>query len=223
MVIGKQMVTTSLNNIDVYKLFDEVTQRDSHGCDQEWYGSEWQRKSGCGPTTVCNILWYLNQTQPALGLNRTLGGKTDLAALMEDVWEYVTPTNRGIPTTKLLADAALAYAQARGLELSAHVCDMPEEISARPTWDEVVAFLKEALAHNLPVAFLNLCSGDEKNWDPWHWVTVLSMECDAGGEHTFIDVLDGGLIKKGDLSLWYQTTTHGGGFVYFTVERSEAK
>ncbi len=213
------MITTSLSDCGLYQVFDERTRAVHHGCDQEWYGSEWQRRSGCGPTVVCNMLWYLNRTRPSFGLNRTLGCKKDLSSFMEDVWEYVTPTKRGIPTTGMLADAALAYAKARGLGIGCRVCDVPEEKSARPGWGEVVGFLKEALSHNLPVAFLNLCTGDEKNLDPWHWVTVIALACDADGARAFVNVLDGGVIKRGDLSLWYRTTTSGGGFVYFTLER----
>ncbi len=58
---------------------------------------------------------------------------------------------------------------------------------------------------------------DEKDLDPWHWVTIISMEYDEDGKCAFINVLDGGLIKKTNLALWYQTTTLGGGFVNFTA------
>jgi len=30
-----------------------------YGCDQEWYNSEWQRLSGCGPSMKIDLgLWY---------------------------------------------------------------------------------------------------------------------------------------------------------------------
>ncbi len=37
------------------------------------------------------------------------------------------------------------------------------------------------------------------------------------GKDAFVDILDSGIIKKIDLGLWYDTTTLGGGFVYFTL------
>ena len=96
------MTAHALAEIDRFKIVDQPTGRVYLGYDQEWYGTECQRLSGCGPTTVCNLLWYLSRTRPAFGLDRKLAGKKDLQAFMEDVWQYVTPTRRGIPTTRLL-------------------------------------------------------------------------------------------------------------------------
>ena len=209
-------MTTSLSDCGLYQVFDEDARAVRHGCDQEWYGTEWQRLSGCGPTTVCNLLWYLSRTRPAFGLDRKLAGKKDLQAFMEDVWQYVTPTRRGIPTTRLLYESALAYARARNLKFAPRVCDVPEKTADRPAWDDVVGFLNDALAQNLPVAFLNLCNGDEKELDPWHWVTVISLERATDGARAWISVLDGGAVKRSDLSLWFRTTSRGGGFVFFS-------
>ena len=80
---------------------------------------------------------------------------------------------------------------------------------------DVVYFLEGALHQDSPVAFLNLCNGDENNLEPWHWVTIISLEYSEDGKCVFIEILDEGLIKKIDLLLWYDTTTYGGGFVYF--------
>jgi hypothetical protein len=82
---------------------------------------------------------------------------------------------------------------------------------------DVVYFLEGALQQDSPIAFLNLCNGDEKNLQSWHWVTIIALEYSEDGNSAFIDILDEGLIKKIDLLLWYKTTTHGGGFVYFTA------
>jgi hypothetical protein len=207
----------SISDANLLRLFDANTQEACYGCDQKWYGTEWQRLAGCGPTTVCNIILYLNHTRPAFGLKPVLGSKENALAFMEDVWNFVTPGRHGIPTTKMLYEAVLTYAKAKGSNVEYRVCDVPEEKSTRPEFADVVVFLKGALSQDAPIAFLNLCNGDERNLDSWHWVTLVSMDYEADGRRAFVHVLDGGLIKKIDLALWYHSTSLGGGFVYFTV------
>jgi len=136
---------------------------------------------------------------------------------MEEIWGYVTPTREGIPTTKMFYEAVLAYAKAKGLNIEYNFCDMPEDKSIRPALADVVNFLERALLKDVPVAFLNLCNGEEKNLEPWHWVTIISLEYTEDENSAFVNILDGGLIKKIDLTAWYNTTTAGGGFVYFTA------
>jgi len=80
-----------------------------------------------------------------------------------------------------------------------------------------LSFLEGGLIKDAPIAFLNLCNGQVKNLDPWHWVTIISLEYAENGKSASIKILDEGLIKKIDLALWYDTTTLGGGFVYFTA------
>jgi hypothetical protein len=94
---------------------------------------------------------------------------------------------------------------------------VPEDKSIRPELADLVIFIEEALLKDVPVAFLNLCNGDENNLEPWHWVTIISLDYADDENSVFVNILDGGLIKKIDLSLWYNTTTLGGGFVYFTT------
>jgi hypothetical protein len=83
----------------------------------------------------------------------------------------------------------------------------------------VYAFLDEALAQDLPVAFLNLCNGDEANLDEWHWVTIVALTPDPYGGVLLAEVLDGGTVKRIDLEKWYASTTRDGGFVALSVER----
>lgn len=211
------MISKSITDTNLLRIFDSETQEAYYGCDQKWYGTEWQRLAGCGPTAVCNIILYLNHTRKAAGVNQVLGSKENALSFMEDVWNFVTPGRHGIPTTKMLYEAVLIYTKAKGLNVEFHVCDVPEEKSSRPQFGDVVDFLKGALSQDAPIAFLNLCNGDEKNLDSWHWVTIVALDEDPDGRRVFIQVLDGGLIKKIDLSLWYHSTSIGGGFVYFTL------
>jgi len=209
------MKAKSLTKVNLLKIFDEYTHKAYYGCNQEWYAKEWQRLTGCGPTAVCNMIWYLNHIQPAFGLNHNCSSKEKSISFMEEIWEFVTPTTEGIPTTKMFSESVIAYTKAKGLNVEYRVCDVPETKSLRPELMDVVYFLEGALNRESPVAFLNLCNGDERNLEPWHWVTIISLEYSEDGKSVTIDFLDEGLIKKIDLLLWYETTTRGGGFVYF--------
>ena len=39
-------------------LYIDVNGETSHGYDQEWFTDEWQRLSGCGPTSASQVLSY---------------------------------------------------------------------------------------------------------------------------------------------------------------------
>ena len=197
------------------KIVDDATRKSYYGCNQEWYATEWQRLTGCGPTAVCNIIWYLNHIRPSSGLNQNCSSKEKSISFMEEIWAYVTPSTEGIPTTRMLYESVMAYARAKGLNLTYGVCDVPEKKAGRPTLADVIRFLEKALEKDTPVAFLNLCNGCAANLEPWHWVTVISLEYEEDAKSAFIEVLDEGLIKRIDLALWCDTTTLGGGFVYF--------
>ena len=210
------MITKSISNLSLLKIVDESTLQTYYGCDQEWYTTEWQRISGCGPTVVSNIILYL--TRPAFGIGQNFNSKEKCLLLMNEIWEYVIPIKgKGIPTTKLLYEDVLTYATAKKLNVEYDFCDVSKGKSRRPKLLDVMIFLEGALLKDTPIAFVNLCNGDEKNLDPWHWVTIISIEYAEGGDSAFVTILDEGIIKKMDLALWYNTTTLGGGFVYFTL------
>ncbi|MBU3111644.1 hypothetical protein [Clostridium lacusfryxellense] len=210
------MIEKSIKKLDIFKWTDKDSQKTIYGYDQEWYCTHWQRQSGCGPTAASSIMYYLNHTRSiaVAGLNIS---KENCLSLMEEVWEYVTPTERGIPTTEMFYEAVLVYAKSKGINLEYNFCDLPEEIALRPKLLEVLDFLDMALTNDAPVAFLNLSNGEEKNLESWHWVIIVSIEYSEDGRSVFINILDAGMVKKIDLLLWYNTTTLGGGFVYFTT------
>ena len=52
------MEKVSLSNMGAFKIIDKVTGEIFHGCSQDWFGTYWQRLSGCGPSVVTNILMY---------------------------------------------------------------------------------------------------------------------------------------------------------------------
>ena len=134
---------------------------------------------------------------------------------MEEVWLYVTPTERGMPTTGLFFQSVLSFAAAKQRKIGHACCDVPEAKGDRPKLAEVVDFLRSGLTQDAPVAFLNLCNGEETNLHRWHWVTVIGIEYAADGSQALLHTLDEGKMKTVDLACWLDTTVLGGGFVYF--------
>lgn len=206
-------MTRRLSDIERFRIRDAQTGQTWLGHDQEWYGTHWQRLAGCGPTTACNLFRYLAPALPATAARAMCPDRAGALDFMEEVWKTVTPTRHGIATTRRLYTTAMAYAAAQGWPLAHRVLDVPAPRSRRPAVAEVGAFLDAALARDLPVAFLNLCNGDEANLDEWHWVTIIALTRDASGHTLLADVLDGGAVKPIDLATWYLSTTRGGGFV----------
>lgn len=210
------MMTKSIANLNIFKVIDENTRETYYGCNQIWYTKKWQRLSGCGPSVASNIFFYLSQNQSTLELEKSSNSKVNWLSLMEEMWKYVTPSIRGVHKTKMFCEPMLAYTKSKGVNVEYRVCDVPKDKSQRPELKEILNFLEKALGEDAPVAFLNLCNGEEKNLDRWHWVTIISLESAEDGSDAFVNILDGGQIKRIDLALWYNTTTLGGGFVYFT-------
>lgn len=208
------MERVSLSDIKRFSIRDDDTGETYLGSDQEWYNDEFQRHAGCGPAVASNLLLYLFYARE--GCEGQMS-KKDFLAVMEEVWCYVTPIEgRGLPSTDLFYRSLLDYSKDKGF----HVCrfailDMHTQGSQRPKLPEIITLLKNGLSGDLPVAFLCLDNGDEENLDEWHWTTVTALEYE--GEQAYIDIIDNGKIKRADLTLWYTTTTLGGGFVYFDI------
>ncbi len=199
----------ALKNPERLTVRDEESREVFWGCNQAWYGDEWQRRAGCGPSVASHLFAY------SFGMAPKTQSQSDWLTLMDDVWNYVTPTDRGMPTTQLFCESALSYAQARGFKISCKVCDVPEEAMVRPALREVVRFILEALRNDAPVAFLNLCNGEEQCLYRWHWVTIVALDFAPDGNRTVATILDEGRRIDIDLAVWHKTTTLGGGFVWF--------
>ncbi|MDR1581303.1 MAG: hypothetical protein LBS35_13185 [Synergistaceae bacterium] len=207
------MTKLSLSDIDAFKIADDETGETFYGCNQDWYGSDWQRLSGCGPSVVAGILMYLRRDIAVPGAK----DKKYAISFMEEVWKYVTPTQRGIHTAEMLRRRVVSYCAAKNLRVASAVCGIPEERVYRPQMKRVWAYMTDALSRDIPIAFLNLHNGEEKNLDEWHWVTVVSAEQAKPNGNVQIVILDRGHSLVVDLSLWLETTHYGGGFVYFSV------
>lgn len=212
------IVSKTILNEDIFNIKDDKTNKIYYGCDQEWFTSEWQRLSGCGPTTASNIVLYLNHKSNILGLEKTFDNKDDCLSLMQEVWEYVTPTIKGVHTTELFYKSLQTYFKHKNINTVYNFINIPKGKSLRPDLYEIINFIEIAFSKDVPVAFLNLSNGKEKNLDPWHWVTVISIDYTEDKNFASVNILDEGQVKKIDLSLWHSTTKQGGGFVYFTLQ-----
>jgi hypothetical protein len=136
---------------------------------------------------------------------------------MEEMWKHVTPTMKGVNSTNIFYNGLLSYTKNKGSMLLYDAVDVPKKKEMRPSFERIINFIKNSLENDLPLAFLNLCNGEEKCLDKWHWVTVISMEYEEDLNYASIEILDESIKKTIDLKLWYNTTTLGGGFVAFSV------
>jgi hypothetical protein len=139
--------------------------------------------------------------------------KEDFLFLMNQTWKHVTPGRGGVNKAELLKKGAESCAASMGLKLGAENMDVACAPSVRPTPESVARFIGEGLAADLPVAFLNLHNGAEKQLEKWHWVTITALEGEAGA--ATLRILDNCNFLCVNLGRWLETTKRGGGFVRF--------
>lgn len=203
------MTKKVLKNPEYFEILDEKDKTVYKGCSQEWYKNKWRQMAGCGPTAASNIVIYKNKNK----IN-----KDKAVEIMDDLWNYVTPTLKGVNTTEIFYEGFKKYAADKGINAYFKVLDIPKKTELRPACEMMVDFIEESLDNDVPVAFLNLCNGEEKTLDKWHWVTIISMEFEDDKCSSSVEILDEGMVKKIDIPLWYRTTTLGGGLVSFALE-----
>lgn len=199
----------SVKNIEYIEILDEMTNDKYYGCNQVWYKKTWQKKAGCGPTVATNIILYSKENRGTT--------KSESLELMEEMWKHVTPTMKGVNTTNIFYSGLISYAKQINANLFYDALDVPRKKIIRPSFDKIIDFIVASLEKDIPVAFLNLCNGEEKCLDKWHWVTLISLEYNEDLSGTIIEILDEGLKKTIDLRLWYDTTILGGGFLSFSL------
>lgn len=207
------MIKIMIKNPEYLEILDELTSEKYYGCNQEWYKKPWQRMAGCGPTVASNIILYERKN---IGTS-----KSQSLEIMEEVWEHVTPTLKGVNTTNIFYNGLVSYAKLKNANLLYDAIDVPKKKEIRPSFEKVINFIKESLEKDMLIAFLNLCNGEEKCLDKWHWVTLVSLEFNEDLSYAIIEILDESIKKTIDLSLWYNTTTLGGGFVSFSLINKE--
>ncbi len=191
-----------IKNIDLMKVKDN--ENIYYGFSQEWYKDIWQQKAGCGATVASSIINYYNQID-----NFKEVEIADAVKIMEELWYYLLPTYYGLNSVKLFYDGIKNYYNNKEVIIDYINVD----IKNKPSLDEIINFIGKELSEDRPVAFLNLCNGEEKNLDKWHWVVVVEI-FKENGEY-FLNIIDDKKIKKINLSLWYGTMTNDAGFITF--------
>jgi len=189
------------------------------GCDQDWFHGFWQRKAGCGPCTGSNILYYLSKSG-RLSLPMEVKDRDSFIRLMEHSWEYLTPGVMGLNSPYMMQSGLDAMLAQLGTGYVSRVLDIPANERERPDAATAEAFIREGLAGDSPVAFLNLHNGNISHLESWHWVTVVGIT--GAGDSAELDIYDNGHRLKVSLPQWLQTTRRGGGFVYVVDSGSGA-
>ena len=176
-----------------------------YGCDQDWFRGFWQRKAGCGPCTLANIMLYLAR---AGKLRSPLAAKDaeGMLPIMETMWEYVTPGMMGLNATgPFVRGANRALAEA-GSPLRAMALDIEKSASGKEA-GEAAHFIETGL-ETAPVAFLSLLRHQLGGLEPWHWVTVAGLT--RQGNDALLHIYDN--THHFDLSLkaWLDAGGKGG-------------
>jgi len=175
------------------------------GGSQEWYEDKWHKKSGCGPVAASNLIWYIM---------RKHGIEQDYFKLISDLYDCVTPGIRGVNTSAAFVSGLLSYASKNDIKITPRVLEIPKKKRDRPSIDELVAFITNALNSDSPVAFLVLSNGTVSTLENWHWVTIIAMDT----ETMMIEISDYGKIISADISEWLETSMLGGSFAYLLNE-----
>lgn len=205
------MTRHSVRNPEAFEVWESGGASAGYGFQQDWYPTLWQRTSGCGPTAVSEILFYLERNRLRAGNSGLL--KSEALALMQGVWTSVTPTIHGIPNTEILRRGIAAYSAANGIPYETESVEIPAKPFLRPELRTLLEFIGSALDQDLPVAFLNLNNGTVKTLDSWHWVVIVSLEYNEDLSSAVITFPDEGLKKRIDFAEWFRTTSRGGGLV----------
>ena len=200
------------------------------GCDQDWYKVEWRRRAGCGPVAATNILFYLRKKYGMEEIPYKSGSVEEALSAMNDVFTYVRPTRRGLHTVRKFVNGMGKFGLSYGLSIKYRYLLVPPQTEKRPRFNEIIDFIMQGLAEDVPVAFLNLHAGAvEEQLSSWHWVTVVGMNkmvdtADnvenkvTGAVNTdtvTLHFFDQSKRLEVDLGKWLRTTENGGGFAYF--------
>jgi len=185
------------------------------GCDQNWYDTEWQRMSGCGPSTASTLLLYLQKTG-RIELPVKVNAQKDCRLLMETVWEHVTPTPNGIYRVEQFCQGLKSFADKNGFSLQCHDLMIDAQSDRRPSLKAAASFIEKSLDQDCPIAFLNLCNGTVQNLEEWHWVTIVALEYDDEDNEATVTIFDGDKAEEIDFGCWLTTTTEGGALVYLS-------
>ena len=186
----------------------------SHGYDQEWFDDEWQRLSGCGPTSATQVLSYSEFRDGLLDVSTTANHTLALER-MNVVWNYVKPRfGGGVYKTQWMERGLSRLFDDKNLPYEVHMLNVSPFSASRVEVEAAAQFIHDALSQDVPVAFLNRHKGKEPALYTWHWVPIYKMFMD--GDDIRCGIFDEGEIRDFSLVHWLQDSILGGGFCYIT-------
>ena len=195
-------------------LYIDVNGKTSYGYDQEWFTDEWQRLSGCGPTSASQVLGYSLFRDGLLDLETT-SDQTLALERMNLVWKYVKPRfGGGVYKTQWMERGLTRLLEDKSLSYDVHMLNVSPFCASRVEVEAAAQFIHDALAQEVPVAFLNRHKGKEKALYTWHWVPIHKMFMD--GDDIRCGIFDEGEIRDFSLANWMKDTILGGGFCYIS-------
>ncbi|MDY6084584.1 MAG: hypothetical protein SPI25_04980 [Dialister sp.] len=177
------------------------------GYDQDWYPEKWQQLAGCGPTAGTVMAAYIERKQRRLAIHTV----EEARKKMMDLWPYATPRMHGLYKTRWLREGLEAYLRDQGLAGKVEALSVPSIRFLAPKLPEAAAFIREGLAADCPIGFLNLHSGGEPIPYHWHWMVIVGIREEKG--QFFCRFWDSGKEYTFNLGNWIANTRFGGGFV----------
>jgi hypothetical protein len=204
------MSVITLSDIDAFRITDENGEI-YYGGDQEWLPSgEFRSEASCGATTCANILSYHIRTKPDMQAQMPYdpNTKTAFVEFLKKVYHCVTPGRMGT-MPDLFKNGAKSFAEKHGFDVDILMMKVPTLRGKRPCFGAVAEFIGDALKNESPVAFLNLANGRVANLDSYHWVTIVSVDCESGN----VQIVDNGNLLTIDLKKWLLSSTLGGAFL----------
>ena len=183
-----------------------------YGYDQDWYGTVWQRKSGCGPTAATLLTDYILQRDGYLPED-SRDSQEKRATAMEIIWNYVTPHPQGgLYKPQWLQQGVQQFLDERmpNTYQAEMLPILPFRIGKVRRAD-ICAFIQAGLQADSPIAFLNLSRGDERELQSWHWISIVGQQ---GNDPVQATCYDNGIVTHFFPEKWLKSTTLGGGLVY---------
>lgn len=186
--------------------------RFSYGYNQEWYRDDWQRLSGCGPTTATQVISYVQFRDGLLDSAASADGEAALER-MEEVFQYVRPRfGGGLYKTQWFHEGLNDYCEKKELPYTVKRMGVYPFAVCRQPLQQVMNFIKQGLGSDSPVAFLNRHRGHEQGLSTWHWVPIVKLM--ENNDDVRCVVYDEEIECIFSLKKWLQDTMLGGGFAY---------
>jgi hypothetical protein len=156
-----------------------ITINDMYGGDQNRFTHRMMRMGGCSTVCACHAAACLAHHNPERrGLSpfsELRVGEEDFHSFARDMFRYVFPGIRGMPSTKLFERAFGRYAASKDVHVEFH------SLQGDASYAEAHAFLRENIDAGYTVQYLLLRhKAEEFSELEWHWFTLTGYEQRAG-------------------------------------------